>query len=72
MTEVEKLTELRERFGLPRDYLAYKLGCAEYTLIRWENGISKPSPIFQRQLKKLISRFPGKDKGNGQERFKRN
>ncbi len=66
--EIEKLKELRERFGLPRNYLAYKLGCAEFTLIRWEQGISKPSPIYRRHLKKLISKFPGKDKGNGQGR----
>jgi DNA-binding transcriptional regulator YiaG len=66
--EIEKLKELRERFGLPRNYLAYKLGCAEFTLIRWEQGISKPSPIYRRQLQKLISKFPGKDKGNGQGR----
>jgi len=70
--EVQRLKELRERYGLPRNYLSFKLGCSEYTLIRWEQGISKPSPIYRRQLKKLISRFPAKDKRNGQGRFKRN
>ena len=66
--EVQRLKELRERFGLPRDYLAFKLGCSEYTLFRWEKQISTPSPAYRRQLKKLISKFPGKDKGNGQGR----
>jgi DNA-binding transcriptional regulator YiaG len=63
--EVTKLINLRKKFRLPRDYIAYRLGCAEYTLIRWEQGISKPSPIYRRQLKRLISRFPG---GNKNER----
>jgi DNA-binding transcriptional regulator YiaG len=66
--EIERLKEIKRRFGLPRNYLAFKLGCAEYTLIRWEQGQCQPSPAYKRQLKKLISRFPGKDKGNGQGR----
>ncbi len=66
--EVTKLIKLREKFKLPRSYLSWRLGCSEYTLFRWEKQISTPSPAYKRQLKKLISKFPGKDKENGQGR----
>jgi len=59
MTEVEKLKEIREKYNLPRDYVAWRIGAASYTVFRWEKQISTPSPYYKRELRRLFKKFPG-------------
>lgn len=59
--EIERLKELRQKFGVPRDYIAFKLGTNLFTVYRWEKGIVKPSPVYRRQLRRLLRNFPGGD-----------
>jgi len=49
--DLSKLRELREKAELTRIELADKIGCREFTIVRWENGETKrPLPIYQKAL----------------------
>jgi len=49
--DLSRLRELREKAELSRRELADRIGCREYTIVRWEGGKSKrPLPIFQQAL----------------------
>lgn len=48
------IKEIREALKMTQSELAYKLGCGWVTVCRWENGKSKPSPVFKDKLNKLI------------------
>ena len=48
------IKELREALKMTQSQLAYKLGCGWNAISRWENGKSKPSPVFKDKLNKLI------------------
>ena len=49
--DLSRLRELREKLGLSRIELADRIGCREYTIIRWENGkIKRPLPVYQKAL----------------------
>jgi len=49
--DLSKLRELREKAELSRRELADRIGCREYTIVRWEGGKSKnPLPIFKKAL----------------------
>ncbi len=49
-TDIKKL---RESLGLSTQELADKFGVARYTINRWERGITKPHPVFEKMLEKL-------------------
>ena len=49
----KEIKELRTGLGLTQLQFAYKLGVAEYTVRRWEDGTSRPSPLSRRELAKV-------------------
>ena len=49
--DLSKLRELREKAELTRVELADRIGCREYTIVRWEIGKTKnPLPIYKKAL----------------------
>lgn len=44
---------LRQLLGLTQENFGALIGCAANTIVRWEKGTSKPSPVFIKQIKKL-------------------
>ncbi|MBA7548747.1 hypothetical protein ES705_41213 [subsurface metagenome] len=49
--DLSKLRKLREKAGLTKIELADKIGCREYTIVRWEEGkIQRPLPVYQKAL----------------------
>ena len=49
--DLSRLRKLREKVGLTRVELANKIGCREYTIVRWEIGKTKnPLPIYKKAL----------------------
>ena len=49
--DLSRLRELREKAELSRRELADRIGCREYTIVRWEGGkTKKPLPIFKQAL----------------------
>lgn len=44
---------LRQNLGLTQAEFAVKLGVAEFTVRRWEKGITKPSPMAKKLLKEI-------------------
>lgn len=54
--DLTKLRELRTKAGLTRRELADKIGCKEFSIIRWETGkVSKPLPPYLKELEKFYS-----------------
>jgi len=49
----ERLQRFRAERGLSQEGLANLLGVGRITLVRWENGTSKPSPLAANQLVRL-------------------
>lgn len=47
----QEIKELRAKLGLTQEALARKLGVSLFTVCRWEQGRSKPSPMAQTLLK---------------------
>jgi len=59
--DLSKLRELREKAELTRRDLADRIGCREFTIVRWEKGETKrPLPIYQ----KALSDFYEENDGN--------
>ena len=49
--DLSKLRKLREKAELTRRELADRIGCREFTIVRWEKGKTKrPLPIYQKAL----------------------
>ena len=47
------IKDLRKRLNLTQKQMADKVGVAEFTILRWEKGISRPSQLAQRRLQRL-------------------
>lgn len=63
--EVEQLIALRQRFNLPRKYVAFRLGCHSVTIFRWEKGRSYPSPLYLNALRSYVNRYPAERARSG-------
>lgn len=49
-----KIKELRMKLKLTQAEFAVKIGVAEYTVRRWEEGVTSPSPMARRVIKELF------------------
>jgi len=49
--------ELRQRLGLTQEQFASQLGVTFPTVNRWEKGRSKPSPMAQKLLIKVVEQM---------------
>jgi len=49
--------EVRQRLGLTQEQFASRLGVTFPTVNRWENGRSKPSPMAQKLLIKVVEQM---------------
>jgi ribosome-binding protein aMBF1 (putative translation factor) len=54
MTLGERLKKARERRGLTQSALAEKVGCAEFSILRWEKGVTRPLDIYLKKLEKVL------------------
>ena len=52
--EIIEVFELRKRLGWSREKLASELGISFFTLQKWELGNTRPSPLAQEKIDKLI------------------
>lgn len=48
------IKEIRESLGMSQTQFATLLGCHLFTLVRWENKLSEPSPAYEREVKRLL------------------
>jgi len=54
--DLTKLRELRKKAGLTRRELADKIGCKEFSIIRWETGkVKKPLTPYAKALKEFYA-----------------
>lgn len=53
----EQVKAIRTELGMTQEGFAYALGTTFVTVNRWENGKSKPSKIWVRQIKKLKEEY---------------
>jgi DNA-binding transcriptional regulator YiaG len=61
---VDQLKKLREWQSLSQEGLARLLGVSVRTVVRWENGQSKPSPLANQKLEAIVlGRFEGGSDG---------
>jgi transcriptional regulator with XRE-family HTH domain len=60
---VERLRELREERGLSQPKLAVALGVGLRSLVRWELGHAKPSPLALGALSAFFGDVERKGKG---------
>lgn len=51
---VDQLKKLREWQSLSQEGLARLLGVSVRTVVRWENGQSKPSPLATQKLEAIV------------------
>ena len=49
-----EIKELRESLGLSKTQFARKIGVAQITVRRWENGSHHPSPIVRKAIKEIF------------------
>ena len=49
--------ELRAALGLTQEQFAAKLGVTFSTVNRWENSVSKPSPLAMLRIKRLQNKI---------------
>ncbi|HCI81710.1 MAG TPA: XRE family transcriptional regulator, partial [Ktedonobacter sp.] len=50
------LRQARMNLGLSQKELAERVGTNDVTVNRWENGVTSPSPFFQKQLYKIFGK----------------
>jgi len=55
-----EIKDLRNKLKLTQEAFAHKVGASMVTINRWEQGHSKPSPIFTAQLMKMAAEKPKK------------
>ena len=48
------IKEIRESLNLGQSQFSKMLGCHLFTLVRWENGLSEPSPAYKREVERLL------------------
>ena len=53
-TLIQKLLEKRLALGLSRAKICRLLDSTEMTLIRWEKGTHKPSPVYEKKILQLL------------------
>lgn len=51
--------EIRLKLGLTQEGLARLMGVSFTSVNRWENAQTRPSPLAQKQLKKLLTKIEG-------------
>ncbi len=56
-SEIERLISLRQRFNLPRSYIAFRLKVHPDTIFRWEKQGQMPSPGHRLALNDYLVRF---------------
>jgi len=56
MNGISEIREIRESMGLSPEQFSRLLNCSFMTIYNWENGSNKPSPIFRREIKKIIKK----------------
>ena len=49
-----QVKEIRDRLNISREELARRLGISFFTILRWEKGKTKPSPMAQKLLERLV------------------
>ena len=54
--EAEEIKAIRAKLGLTQEAFARKLGVAYFTVVRWENNMSKPSPLALKALQRLTKK----------------
>ena len=57
--EIERLISLRQRFNLPRTYVAFRLRVHPDTIFRWEKYKTLPTPGHRSALNSYLIRFHG-------------
>jgi DNA-binding XRE family transcriptional regulator len=50
------IAELRKRLDMTQEQFARELGVTVGTVNRWENGHFRPSPLAEREIRKLTAR----------------
>lgn len=49
----ELIKRLRESLNLSQEQFAQKLGCRRWSVIRWEQGTSRPHKMFIQAMREL-------------------
>lgn len=57
----EAIKDLRRRLGLTQESLAALIGVDHATYWRWEQGRTRPLPVFVRELERLARDVPADD-----------
>jgi transcriptional regulator with XRE-family HTH domain len=57
----ETIKDLRRRLGLTQESLAALIGVDHATYWRWEQGRTRPLPVFARELERLDRETPSPD-----------
>ena len=53
----EEIKDLRQRLKMSQADFANKIGVRQLSILRWENGHSKPSPLAVEKLQRLIDEY---------------
>lgn len=51
---MDEIKTLRKKLGLTQAEFAVKLGVAEFTVRRWEKGVTSPSPMARKAIKAVF------------------
>lgn len=53
----DEIVKMRSELGITQEKFAHLLGTSFSTVNRWENGKSKPSRLYVRELKELKENY---------------